>query len=742
MTISLLLAVLSLAGWRGETVNFRPAADVKIGAAPAGVTVREGVLREVRYVTKPHGTEYASAADRVEWDAKDASAPRVAQVVIAPDAKPGVYAMGDVELRVVDRVLPPPRQWKYFLGGMWHHPWAIARLTKTEPWSEAHLAECRKFLKMSAAIGSRVVMATLSDLPWNHQCYDANLTMVRHVKHLGTGEWTFDYSVFDKWVALSLETGNGPMISCYSLVPWGYEVYWEDETGHPNRVVAKPGTKEFADYWGPFLHDFEKHLRAKGWLEQAALAFDERSPEDVKAIHEFLKKEGLGLRLAASCNAGGGQFADVKVAVHTQILNKSVDDAFCAAARRRYEEGRGATVCYTCCYPRCPNTFVWSDPDDAFWLGVMPIAKGMQGYSRWTFDSWPKDPMKDASYSFWDAGDTYFAYPDGSPSIRYLMLQNGVQNGEKWRILRDAGVGAAELAALAKKYDIPSALKKRDGDFRALVDETKELLNRLGSAATTVVLSNRLGRAEVSLLGAQVLSYVPAGRSDVLFMPEDRDFSRDREMHGGIPVCWPWFARLGAPGSRLHGVARYCRWQVAGLTNGTDVSRLVLTLDSSDATRKAWPHDFRLEYEIVLTDRLSLVLKAVNTGRDPFDTTFGFHPYFRVGNPDGVVVRGLKDPIRAHPGINDVYERASGGTYAFDGANGPVEVSAAGERKLIVWNPGPNWKGWTPTCNLKADDWRRFLCVEPAVIGRENAQRLRPGESSTLKMTLRDVPRQ
>ena len=478
MNLGLFLSVLSLAGWRGETVNFRPTADVRIGMPPAGVMVREGVLRDVRYVKKPHGTEYASASDRVEWGAKDAKALRVAQLVIAPDAKPGRYLVGDVELTVVDRVLPPPREWKYFMGGMWHNPWSIARLTKTEPWSEAHLRECRKFLEMTAAIGSRVIMATLSDLPWNHQCYDANLTMVRHVKHEGTGGWTFDYSVFDKWVALSLETGNGPKISCYSLIPWGYEVYWEDETGHPNRLVAKPGTKEFAEYWGPFLKDFERHLRERGWFEQTVLSFDERSPEDVKAILDFLVAEKVSLLTSAACNEKSDAFKDVCVSMHTQLLNESMDDAFFARAKREYAEKGIATVYYVCCFPEKPNTFMWSDPDDAFWLAVMPIAKGIQGMSRWTFDSWPKDPMKDASYYWWNAGDTFFAYPDGSPSIRYLMLQNGVQNGEKWRILRDAGVCAAELEALAKKYDIPSALKKGDGDFAALVAETLELLNR------------------------------------------------------------------------------------------------------------------------------------------------------------------------------------------------------------------------------------------------------------------------
>lgn len=69
LPVIILLATHSLAGWRGETINFKSDSRLAIEAAPQGVTVREGVLKNVSYVTKPHGTEYAAAADRVAWDA-------------------------------------------------------------------------------------------------------------------------------------------------------------------------------------------------------------------------------------------------------------------------------------------------------------------------------------------------------------------------------------------------------------------------------------------------------------------------------------------------------------------------------------------------------------------------------------------------------------------------------------------------------------------------------------------------
>ena len=496
MNAIFLAAVVSLSGWKGETVNFRY--DYTANAAgeafapawrkvPAAFAPRAGVLRPVRYALKPHGTEYGESPDRVEWGGTTNLPPNgactaVGSLSVPADAQAGDYVFGfadaEVRLHVADRTLPPPSKWKYFTNDLWQNPWSVARMTKTELWSDAHLAACRPFLEMTAKLGAKTILATLSDLPWDHQCYDGNYTMIRHVKHGGTGKWTFDYTVFDKWVGLSLETGNGPYIYCYSLVPWGYAVTWEDETGHPNRIEAKPGTKAFEEYWTPFLVDFREHLRRKGWLENACLSFDERNPEDLVQAVSFISRVAPEFRVNAAANIPREKFGKLKVSFYTQSF-AHLNDAFFAAARERRAKGEGVTVCYVCCGPEKPNMFPWSDPDDAFWLAVMPIAKGLDGFGRWTLNSWPKDPYADASYWHWPARDSYLVYPDCSPTWAILQLQNGVQNGEKWSILAaEGGARAAALEKLAVRFDVKQALRKKDGDFRGLIADVLSELSR------------------------------------------------------------------------------------------------------------------------------------------------------------------------------------------------------------------------------------------------------------------------
>lgn len=144
---------------------------------------------------------------------------------------------------------------------------------------------------------------------------------------------------------------------------------------------------------------------------------------------------------------------------------------------QRRKEGR-ITTFYVCCGPDRPNTFMDSELDEAFWCGAYPAMCGLDGLLRWAYNSWPADACADASYGSWRAGDTFLVYPDGSPSVRFLALLNGIQQAEKFNRLKAEGGADEALAALAAKYDLKAALGKRPGDLRGLVAETKEVLNR------------------------------------------------------------------------------------------------------------------------------------------------------------------------------------------------------------------------------------------------------------------------
>ena len=458
--------------WRGETVAARVPDFAELGKAPDGIKVRFGVLESVKYAPTVESLQRLEVYDRVKWNSDD-DGPRVVEVSVPADAKPGVYSCGMMNIRVVDRVLPPAKEWKYFLD-LWQHPWAVSRYHDVKPFSKKHYAKMRPVYELLASAGQKTITTTILPEAWDHQCYDAYGTMIGRVKR-EDGTWQFDYSVFDEYVEFCRGCGLGPAICCYTLCPWGYVVRWQNAKGETESCVAKPGTKEFEDYWGVFLQAFATHLKQKGWFEQTYISMDERSIEDVKLIGEFVQKHAPGLRISMAGNQLPSQYG-VTIDDFCMILSDKINADYLKEAAERRAKGM-VTTYYVCCWPLYPNTFMSSGPGEAFWLGAYPAMIGLDGFLRWAWNSWPKDPRKDATYWAWTAGDTFLCYPDGEPSWRFMELRNGIAAAEKVRLLKEQGLFKEELAKVAALYKQDEATANKS-NFAKIRQATLDVVNK------------------------------------------------------------------------------------------------------------------------------------------------------------------------------------------------------------------------------------------------------------------------
>ncbi|MBO7684324.1 MAG: DUF4091 domain-containing protein [Kiritimatiellae bacterium] len=499
--------------WRGETAYVDvPAGRWERGPGSAerdGVAVTFGYYGEVAYEVKPEVAKGAPAPKAYErrsrpdvwreWGTTGGgergrgSRPAVVRISAAPGARPGKHRFGELEVTVLDRVLPPAKDWKFFLD-LWQHPWAVSRFFNVKPFSKEHYAKMEPVWRALADCGCKALTVTLLDLPWNHQCYDGYHSMVGRVKN-ADGSWEFDYSLFDEYVEFGRRCGLGPDIACYTMCPWGYMATWKERgpgNGGRGGEVEKrerllPGTKAFDDYWGPFLVDFAGHLKAKGWFGDAYIAMDERQPEDVRLICGLIQKMAPGLKVAMAGNKSPSEFEGIAIdnysqgLVHLRKHPKFLDEL---APRR----ARGCkTTFYVCCSPAHPNTFMLSPDDEGFWLGAYPSMAGFDGFLRWAANSWPRDPYKDASFKTngWKAGDTYLIYPNGELSARLVALRAGIVAAEKMRILGERGEVRKAIADIAGRYGYDGAVRNAF-DFSAFRREVQALVNAPADAAKRV----------------------------------------------------------------------------------------------------------------------------------------------------------------------------------------------------------------------------------------------------------------
>ena len=246
--------------------------------------------------------------------------------------------------------------------------------------------------------------------------------------------------------------------------------------------------------------------------------------------------------------------------------------------------------------------------------------------------------------------------------------------------------------------------------------------------AMIVSLTNSCGSARIDTYGALVDSYIPKDGGEVFFRQAGARATNEW-YNGGVPVCWPWFDMEGEPGSGMHGFARLREWKVLECENGVQESRAILTLEERDR--------FQLKYEVKLGSSLSLRLSMRNTGKTEFLVTTCLHPYFAVSNPenveittpDGTIVRGQRgmDGPKSHlPGVYDVVDKAMGRR---------LSLEMIGNNACVVWNIGPD----EILPGLDKEDWKRYICIEPAIMPRSRGIRLLAGEERSIGMVCRLV---
>lgn len=295
-------------------------------------------------------------------------------------------------------------------------------------------------------------------------------------------------------------------------------------------------------------------------------------------------------------------------------------------------------------------------------------------------------------------------------------------------------VDAAELSG----FDVPGVRTGLFAGYPALLIDTPH------------------AQAAIALHGGHLLSYVPTGQTELLWM-SPRQAPLPAAIRGGVPVIWPYFGRQGQTADvPSHGFARTVRWRVIAATRGDDgVVSLTLAPPQHAALGLA------LQMHLRIGTTLEQTLETINTGTRPITFTQALHSYFRVSDVAAVRVEGVdglrfldkNDDYAAHiqagdwslddvrdPGRSDYIYTGAGGRYRLDdpGLGRQIELTTTGSRSLVVWNPGEAAAARSQDMNAGA--WRGFLCLEAANAGPDVVQ-LAPGESHTLTQRVRVLAR-
>lgn len=406
-------------------------------------------------------------------------------VEIPRDAAPGTYHYTlttrgakakslTFRVNVVDRQLPAPHDYTFHLD-LWQQPYSVARYHNVLPWSQEHLDLLRPYMKELARLGQKVVSAILFYEPWGQQSNDKFQPMIQ-VTHKTDGTWSYDYTIFDRWVEFMAECGIDQQIDCYSMVPWDMTFrYYDEAVSDTINLKTTTDTPEYRDLWISYIRDFAAHLKEKGWFDKTAIAMDERGLDDMLRAYHVAQYAVPGMKMTLAGNR------------HKPLVDLLYDysvaygQEFTPEERaQRLARGQHSTY-YTCCTDAHPGLFSNSNPVDATFIPLYAAAADFDGWLHWSWLNWTDDPLRDSRFFLFAPGDTYFFYPGPRSSLRHERLLEGIQQYEKLRIVLDDASTPASVRSAIKEDLYKAILNEPAQEPASLADilaRAKALLNR------------------------------------------------------------------------------------------------------------------------------------------------------------------------------------------------------------------------------------------------------------------------
>ncbi len=245
-----------------------------------------------------------------------------------------------------------------------------------------------------------------------------------------------------------------------------------------------------------------------------------------------------------------------------------------------------------------------------------------------------------------------------------------------------------------------------------------------------IEIKNIQASALISLQGAHLLSWIPAGEEEVIWLSQDAVYKNGKSIRGGIPLCWPWFgAHQSNPDYPAHGFVRTSMWQILATEALQDGStRISFTIEPELNTETMWFPASTVQLVITIGSKLELEIITHNNGDKAITLGQALHTYFKVSDVSTVFLHGLDHtdyldklenfkrkrqfgPVTISEEVDRIYLDTFNDCIIEDkGLNRSIIIKKSGSHSTVVWNP------WQDTAakmgDLGEDGYKAMLCVE------------------------------
>lgn len=394
-------------------------------------------------------------------------------------------------LRVYDVVLKDKKDSKFYLN-LWQHNSVIANHLEVPRYSDEHFKAMESYIKSLAELGQRCVTIIASEIPWAGQYSHRSLNDMTDVYEYNMakiekkpdGEFVYDFSAIKRYINLCFRYGIDRYIEVYGLCN-----IWQDEEygfgkfakDHPDAIKLRykdlsdgciktiRNGREIDDYIKA-LHDF---FVENGYIDKVLIVADEPLDRDLyKRCVERLKRVGPRFRFCAAINTASHVEECRDYVDCFSVILPSVCEEYQRIQKYRREYNKLFSW-YVCCFPEYPNSYISSNLLETRLIGFLTYCLNLDGFLRWDYTVWPKNPRKDLRWHTFHAGDANFVYPnaDGSVllSLRYMQILRGVNDYLLTEMAEENGI-EIRRKILSKLLNNKSITKMYSSDVKKAAD--------------------------------------------------------------------------------------------------------------------------------------------------------------------------------------------------------------------------------------------------------------------------------
>jgi glucose-6-phosphate 1-epimerase len=260
---------------------------------------------------------------------------------------------------------------------------------------------------------------------------------------------------------------------------------------------------------------------------------------------------------------------------------------------------------------------------------------------------------------------------------------------------------------------------------------------------STLQITNQYCKAEISLFGAHLLSFVPSvDNIDRLWVSSSAIFDKSKPIRGGIPVCWPWFGPMypysitqnSAP-APAHGFVRTQDWQIVEITEvgiNKSIQETRIVLQPSQLGLYEFSEHLSVRLEVTFAEKCTIRLITVNNGDDNVQITAALHSYFnivdirrtKIVNISGKYIDQTNDGELVEQALPYLISNETDRIHLKDecnqfdnielyGAETRINITQAGHDSVVVWNPWNDKSKSMP--DMGAEAYLDMLCIEASI---------------------------